>query len=80
MIQTTQTPIVLVLFVIIGLPILLAWLALLVQCANAQFKSGGDKISWILILLFLGPVGAALYLVGGRSRQIRSKESEKWVV
>jgi hypothetical protein len=80
MIQTTQTPTALVLFVIIGLPILLAWLALLVQCANAQFKSDGDKISWVLILLLLGPVGAALYLIGGRSRQIRQKESEKWVV
>lgn len=80
MIQTTQTSTALVLLVILGLPILFAWLALLVQCANAQYKSDGDKISWMLILLFLGPVGAALYLVGGRSRQIRSKESEKWVV
>ena len=81
MYQPTQTPIALVLFVVIGVPVLLAWLALLVHCANAQYKSDGDKVAWVLILIFLGPIGAGLYLIGGRTRQVSAKGShEKWVV
>jgi hypothetical protein len=81
MFQPTQTQSALVFLTIIGVPVLIAWLALLVQCANAQFESDGDKVAWVLILLLLGPVGAALYLIGGRARQVHSKEKQgKWVV
>jgi hypothetical protein len=80
MFQPTQSQSALVLFLIIGLPVLLAWLALLVQCANATFKSDGDKVAWVLILILLGPIGAALYLIAGRARQIRPAGSEKWVM
>jgi len=81
MFQSTQAQSALVLFAIIGVPIVIAWLVLLVQCANADFKSDGDKVAWILILLFLGPIGAVLYLLGGRVCQDRSKtKTEKWVV
>lgn len=80
MFQPTQFQSALVLFLIIGIPLLIAWLALLVQCANASYKSDGDKIAWVLILILLGPVGAALYLIAGRARQIRSTDHEKWVV
>jgi uncharacterized membrane protein len=80
MFQPTPSQSALVLFLIIGLPVLIAWLGLLVQCANASFKSDGDKVAWVLILILLGPIGAALYLIGGRSRQIRSASQDKWVV
>jgi uncharacterized membrane protein len=80
MFQPNPSQSALVLFLLIGLPVLIAWLALLVQCANASFKSDGDKVAWVLILILLGPIGAALYLIGGRSRQIRSANQDKWVV
>ncbi|MBL0211973.1 MAG: PLDc N-terminal domain-containing protein [Holophagaceae bacterium] len=66
--------------VIVGIPVLFGWLALIVQCANAEFKTDGDKVAWTLILLFLGPLGALLYLVGGRTRQDASRAKDKWVV
>ena len=66
--------------VIIGIPVLFGWLALIVQCANAEFKTDGDKVAWTLILLCLGPLGGLLYLVGGRVRQDKSRSKEKWVV
>ena len=66
--------------VIVGIPILFGWLALIVQCANADFKTDGDKVAWTLILLFLGPLGGLLYLVGGRARQDKSSSKGKWVV
>ena len=80
MFQPTQYQSALVLFLLIGVPVVIGWLALLVQCANAAYKSDGDKVAWVLILILLGPIGAALYLIGGRSRQITSADREKWVV
>ncbi|NWJ42580.1 MAG: PLDc N-terminal domain-containing protein [Geothrix sp.] len=80
MFQPTQSQSALVLFLIVGVPLLLGWLGLIVQCANASFKSDGDKVAWILILVLLGPVGAALYLIAGRTRQTRPADREKWVV
>ena len=65
---------------LIGIPVICAWLGLLVQCANAEFKTGGDKVSWTLIVIFLGPLGALLYLLGGRVRHPKSNPKEKWVV
>jgi uncharacterized membrane protein len=78
--QPTTSESALILFLSLGVPVLLAWLGLLIQCANASYKSDGDKVAWILILLFLGPVGAVMYLIGGRTRQVVSSDSERWVV
>jgi hypothetical protein len=50
------------------------------QCANAQFKQPVDKVVWILILIFLGPLGALLFATSGRKHAQRSGESDKWVV
>ena len=80
MVQQAPTQIALVLMIVLGIPVLIGWLALLAQCANAPFKSDGDKIAWVLILLFLGPIGAGLYLTAGRSRQAPAKAKEKWMV
>ena len=80
MFQPTASESSLILLLILGVPILFAWLALIIQCANASYKSDGDKVAWVLILLFLGPIGAILYLIGGRTRQVSSSTSEKWVV
>ncbi|MEI6473147.1 MAG: PLDc N-terminal domain-containing protein [Holophagaceae bacterium] len=80
MFQPTPSQSALVLMIFIGVPVLLAWLGLLIQCSNASYKSDGDKIAWVLILIMLGPIGAGLYLIAGRSRQIKSDSREKWVV
>ncbi|MBI1751505.1 MAG: PLDc N-terminal domain-containing protein [Acidobacteria bacterium] len=80
MFQPSLSESALILLLVIGVPVVFAWLGLLIQCANAPFKSDGDKIAWVLILLFLGPIGAVIYLIGGRARQIRPADSEKWIV
>lgn len=79
MFQPTLSESALVLLLVIGIPMALAWLGMLIQCANASFKSDGDKIAWVLILLFLGPIGAVMYLIGGRVRQISPSGSGQWM-
>jgi len=34
------------------------WLWMLIDCLQRKFK---DKLIWILVLVFLGPLGAVLY-------------------
>lgn len=65
---------------IVAIPLLIGWLACLCHCANAPFKDVGAHVSWTLVVLFLGPLGAFLYVLGGRVRQDRAKALEKWVV
>ena len=78
--STNGSALLIAISIIIGIPVFFGWLALIVQCANAEFKTDGDKVAWTLILLFLGPLGALLYLIGGRTRQDKSRSKEKWVV
>jgi hypothetical protein len=65
---------------LIGLSLFGFWLWAVLQCANAQFKQPVDKVVWILILIFLGPLGALLFATSGRKHAQRSGESDKWVV
>ncbi|HLH53635.1 MAG TPA: PLD nuclease N-terminal domain-containing protein [Verrucomicrobiae bacterium] len=41
-----------------GLLFLMFWIAMLVDCVNHETR---DKIGWILVLIFLGIIGAPLY-------------------
>ena len=61
-------PILVLVSVFLGIPILVAWLGLVVSCANAKFEDPGDKTSWTLIVLLLGPLGGLLYFFGAKRR------------
>jgi len=37
------------------------WIFMIVDCAKRKFKNDSDKIVWILILVFLGIIGAIVY-------------------
>ena len=65
---------------LVAIPLFGLWLWALVHCAHAEFKQPVDKIAWILILIFLGPLGTLLYLVSGRRGTVAPRESDKWVV
>jgi hypothetical protein len=57
---------------IIGVPLLL-WLALtliaLIDILQHDFK-GYDKIIWILLIIFLNPIGLLLYYIIGRKQRL----------
>ena len=37
------------------------WIYMIVDCAKRKFKDDSGKILWILILIFLGVLGSAIY-------------------
>jgi hypothetical protein len=55
--------IILLIFALIGLAIFLFifWIFMIVDCAKRDFKNDGDKIAWILIVVILQVIGAAIY-------------------
>lgn len=44
--------------IIIGM---LIWIFMIVDCAQRNFKDEGDKVVWILIIIFLGLIGSSIY-------------------
>lgn len=46
------------------------WLWPLIDCIRNEPSTGNDKIVWILIILFTGFIGGALYLLIRRSQRI----------
>ena len=46
---------------ILGLPLLIFWLWMLVDCLKNQAMQGTDKIAWVLVIVFLNWLGALIY-------------------
>lgn len=47
--------------VFLGLLLFIFWIWMVVDCAKRKFKNDTDKIVWILVIVFLNLVGAAIY-------------------
>jgi len=54
---------------IFGLIVAVFWIIQLVDCIKSNF-SGYNKIVWILVLIFLGPLGAIIYYFFGKDQKI----------
>ncbi|MBI2629706.1 PLDc N-terminal domain-containing protein [Candidatus Pacearchaeota archaeon] len=52
--------IVLALFALV-IFLLVFWILMIVDCAKRKFKTDGERIAWILILIFIGIIGAIIY-------------------
>ncbi len=37
------------------------WIVMIIDCVKRTFKNDNEKIAWILILVFLHALGAAIY-------------------
>ena len=37
------------------------WILMIIDCVKRDFKGDNDKVAWILVLVFLGFLGAAIY-------------------
>ena len=55
---------------IIGLIVTVYWIVQIVDCLKSDF-SGYNKIIWILVLIFLGPLGAIIYFFVGKDQKLR---------
>jgi hypothetical protein len=53
-------------FIIIGFVL---WLWMLIDCITKEPSEGNDKIIWLLVIIFLGPLGALIYLLARRPKR-----------
>jgi len=37
------------------------WILMIIDCARRKGLSDGERVAWILILVFLGAIGAVIY-------------------
>ena len=37
------------------------WIIMIIDCAKREFKGENDRVVWILVLVFLGFIGAVIY-------------------
>ena len=49
--------------VILGIILVIFWIWMLVDCAKRKFKNSVEKIVWILIIVFMGWIGALVYFI-----------------
>ena len=57
-------------FIELGLLGAAFWLWMLIDCAINEPNGGNDKLIWVLIILFLQVLGAALYLLARRPQRL----------
>ena len=57
-------------FMALGLGALVLWIWTLIDCINNEPSEGNDKIVWILVIIFLGAIGALLYFVVRRPTRV----------
>jgi len=50
-------------FLLIGLALFAFWVWMIVDCAKRKFKYDGEKIVWLLVIVFVSWVGALVYFI-----------------
>lgn len=43
----------------------------LIDVVKSEFENSINKIIWLLLILFMGPIGMLLYFIIGRKQKIR---------
>lgn len=47
------------------------WIWMIVDCATKEPSEGNDKIIWILVVIFLGWIGALIYFLARRPTRMQ---------
>lgn len=64
-------PFEIILILLIAIPVFLILpLIALIDIIRSNFKDKNDKLIWVLILLFLGIIGAILYFIVGKKQKL----------
>ena len=48
------------------------WIWMLIDCITKEPSEGNDKLIWILVIVFTGVIGAAIYYFVRRPERIRN--------
>jgi hypothetical protein len=62
-----------IVLLLIILPITLFWMWTLIDAIQNKGLSDGEKICWVLAILFLQILGAFLYFIIGHSKRLRPR-------
>jgi membrane protein DedA with SNARE-associated domain len=58
--------------VLISLAVTIFWLWMLTDCASNEPSEGNDKLTWILIILFVPVFGSVIYYFFRRPERIKA--------
>jgi ABC-type multidrug transport system fused ATPase/permease subunit len=47
------------------------WIWMLIDCVTNEPSEGNDKVIWLLLIIFLGIIGAIVYFFARRSKRIQ---------
>jgi hypothetical protein len=59
------------LFFVVGICGTILWVIAIIDCAKNESPVGNDKLVWLLIIIFLHAIGAAIYFLVRRPQRIR---------
>jgi hypothetical protein len=58
------------LLILFSLLFLIIWLYALVDCLRSEFRRSGDKVAWLLAVIFLPILGSVLYLAFSKNTKL----------
>lgn len=58
-------------FALLAIASLILWVWSLIDCVSKEPSEGNDKIIWVLLIVFLGPIASLLYVFVRRPQRIR---------
>ena len=65
-----------ILAVIIGILAFVFWILMLIDSAQRNFKNENDRIVWVLIIIFVGIIGALIYYFVVKNKDKKGKKRQ----
>ena len=62
--------------IVIGVLFLIFWIWMLIDCLKRDFKKDVEKIVWVLVIIFLHVLGAAIYYFVVKIEDKRTKKKK----
>ncbi len=53
--------------IILGILLVIFWIWMLIDCAKRKYRNGVEKVVWVLVIIFMGWIGALIYFIIIRS-------------
>ena len=54
--------------ILVAIACFIFWVWMLIDCIQRDFGEGSEKVIWVLVIVFLGIIGAIIYYFIGRPK------------
>lgn len=61
-----------ILLILIAIAIFVFVIYTLVDVIKSNFANDTNKIIWVLVILFLAPIGSVIYMISGKKQKIKN--------